>query len=227
MKLNDLDPRHTAIKALKENFSLDFETKGLNRSQTISMLRKVSTLVKETRLHKDFHKSESNPTYLKMLFLEQALTDHLRYAPEPKIVVENEEVEKSQVILAAQDMVDSVQKWYEEVNDMMVKELPALVDSIESEIGVNESTSFSEAAGGALQALNSALQEAQSALKGAVGSLTGQGGADAFAAPDMEQGADMSAELSSTEMPAEEPEEELPPPPDEEALGGNVGREKR
>ena len=230
MKLNDLDIKNSAVKALRENFSVSVDVSRLDRPNTLNMLKKVSRLIKEARLSPDFHKSEINPSYMKMLFMEQALTDHLRIAKQPRIVFENEEVEKSQVILAAQDMVDNVQKWYEEVNDMMVKELPALVDSIESEIGVNESTSFNETVSSTLQSLTAALQEAQTALKSAVGGLTGQGGADAFA-PEEPGEEDMDMDM---DMDMEEPEEEpvdLPPPPgmgdEEEEEFANVGRAKR
>ena len=237
MKLTDLDRNNVAAKALKESFAFNFDTSNLDRPKTLAMLKKVSGLIKESRRSPDFHKAETNPTYMKMLFMEQALTEHMKVAKAPRIVLENEEVEKSQVILAAQDMVDSIQKMYEDVNDMLVKELPALVDSVESEIGVNEATSFSEAATQSLTALNAALQEAQTTLKGALGGLTGQGGADAFAmgAPEMdadlgaEAGADL-ADMGDEELPAEEPGAELPPLPDmddEEDMGGNIGRAKR
>ena len=237
MKLTDLDRNNVAVKALKEGFAFNFDIAGLDRPKTLAMLKKVSGLIKESRRSPDFHKAENNPTYMKMLFMEQALTEHMQVAKAPRIVFENEEVEKSQVILAAQDMVDSIQKMYEDVNDMLVKELPALVDSVESEIGVNEATSFSEAATQSLTALNAALQEAQTTLKGALGGLTGQGGADAFAmgAPEMdadlgaEAGADL-ADMGDEELPAEEPGAELPPLPDmddEEDMGGNIGRAKR
>ena len=237
MKLTDLDRNNTAVKALKESFAFDFDIKGLNRPQTLSMLKKVSGLIKESRRAPGFHKAETNPTYMKMLFMEQALTSHLQVAKAPRIVLENEEVEKSQVILAAQDMVDTIQKMYEDVNDMLVKELPALVDSVESEIGVNEATSFNDAASQSLTALNASLQESMTALKGALGGLTGQGGADAFATGAPEMGADMGAEMGDEmgadmdmEEPEEEPGAELPPLPDmddEEDLDGNIGRAKR
>lgn len=236
MKLTDLDRSNVAVKALKEGFAFNFDIAGLDRPKTLAMLKKVSGLIKESRRSPDFHKAETNPTYMKMLFMEQALTEHMQVAKAPRIVLENEEVEKSQVILAAQDMIDTVQKMYEDINDMLVKELPALVDSIQSEIGVNESTTFNDAASTALTSLNAGLQEAQVALKGALGGLTGQGGADAFAmgAPEMdadlgaEMGADMGADLD-IEAP-EDTDVELPPLPDmddEEELGGNIGRSKR
>jgi hypothetical protein len=194
------------------------------------MLSKVKGLITESKRSPEFHKAQNNPAYLKLVFMEQALNQHMKVAKEPRIVFENEEVEKSQVILAAQDMIDSVQKMYEDVNDMLVKELPALVDSIQSEIGVNESDSFSQTATDALTQLNGALQQAQTSLKSALGGLTGQSG-DAFAVPGMgdEEQVDVDLDIDA-EMPAEEPAAELPPIPDlddEEDSVGMVGRAKR
>lgn len=236
MRLTDLDNKNVAAKALKENFNVDFDVSDLDRAKTRTMLNKVKSLISESKRSPDFHTAQTNPAYLKLVFMEQALSQHIKVAKAPRIIVENEEVEKSQVILAAQDMIDSVQKMYEDVNDMLVKELPALVDSIQSEIGANESDAFNSSASQALTSLNTALQEAQNGLKTALGGLTGQGGADAFApgaamgAPEGGEELDLDLNVDA-EMPAEEPGAELPPIPDlddepESALSG-AGRAKR
>jgi hypothetical protein len=239
MKLTDLDKNNVAAKALKESFAVDFDISGLDRPKTLTMLKKVKGLIAETRQSPKQHRSETNPTYMKMLFMEQALSAHLKVAKTPRIVFENEEVDKSQVILAAQDMIDSVQKMYEDVNDMLVKELPALVDSIQSEIGVNESDAFNTTATESLSALNAALQEAQTGLRGALGGLTGQAGAGFDAGAEMPAGdempvgdeeVDLNVDIDA-EMPAEEPGVELPPIPDmddeEDLPTGGAGRAKR
>ena len=239
MRLNDLDKPNAALKALKENFELDLNVSALDKSKTRQMLNKVRGLIKESKRSPAFHAAQNNPSYMKLVFMEQALSQHMKVAKSPRIVLENEEVEKSQVILAAQDMIDTVQKMYEDVNDMLVKELPALVDSIQSEIGVTESDAFNEAANGALTALNSALQEAQAGLKTALGGLTGQAGPGFEAGAEMPGGEeevdldlDLDAEMpAAPEAPAEEPGAELPPIPDlgdeEELPTGGAGRAKR
>jgi hypothetical protein len=208
----------------------------LDKPKTAAMLSKVKKLIGESKRSPEFHQAQKNPAYLKLMFMEQALRTHMKVAKSPRIVLENEEVEKSQVILAAQDMIDTVQKMYEDINDMLVKELPALVDSIQSEIGVNESDQFNQAANQALTTLNASLQEAQTGLKSALGGLTGQGAGDAFAlgAPEMdadlgaEMGADAAVDLD-TDM--EEPSLDLPPIPDmddeEEGPLASAGRPKR
>lgn len=247
MKLTDLDKSNTPLKALKENFAIDFNVDALDRMKARTMLKKVRGLITESKKTPAFHDAENSPSYLKMVFMEQALAAHLGKFGDSRIVLENEEVDKSQVILAAQDMIDTVQKMYEDINDMLVKELPALVDSIQSEIGANESETFNQTATESLTALNAALQETQTSLKGALGSLTGQGPADALAAGEPEMDADMGAELGAdmgddmdadlgaadaeAELNAPDMGPELPPLPDmgdeEEMPTAAAGRAKR
>ncbi len=234
MRLNDLDNKNYAAKALAENFEMNFDVSALDKVKTRAMLSKVHGLIKESRSATDFFKNSNSPAYLKLVFMAEALTQRyqeLNKIP-TRIVLENEEVEKSQVILAAQDMVDSIQKMYEDVNDMLVKELPALVDSIQSEIGVNESEQFNTQASETLTNLNSTLQQAKTSLQSALGGLTGQGGAEFDAGMGADLGADMAAPVPgeevemdtdiSAELPApEEPEE------DETLPVGGIGRAKR
>jgi hypothetical protein len=166
--------------------------------------------------------------------MEQALADHFSYLqslPKARIVVENEEVEKSQVVLAAQDMVDQIQKMVEEVSDMLVKELPALTSGVQSEIGVNESESFNQQVTEALTSVQAALTQSKGTMQSALNGITGQGGDmmggnsqdDAFgddpngASADLDM--DMSGGLagdgeedfsSDTDISVEEPDEEVP-----------------
>lgn len=233
MKLTELDktPKVVAVKALKENYDVPFNISKLSLSGTGAMLKKVRGLISESKQSPDFYATQTNPSYMKLVFMEQALKQHfmdLQNRP-TRIVVENEEVEKSQVVLAAQDMVDSLQKMIENVSDMLVKELPALVDSIQSEIGANESEQFNSQATEALTSLQAALTQSQGTMKSALGTITGQGSAEAFAT-DMgaEAGSpeDVNVDVTDTEIeeppvPTEEPEEpEMP-------ATGNVGRARR
>ena len=181
MKLNDLNTQKHAVKALKENFEVDLKIDGLNKIQTQTMHNKVKGLIAEAREAKTF--GSEYPSYMKLVFVEQALRDHYKVAPEaPKsaIITENEEVNRSQVILAAQDMVDSVQKMLEEISDMMVKEMPALVDSVQTEIGVNEAQAFDQTAGQALAELNQCLVSVKGQLDQALAGITGGDVVDAF-----------------------------------------------
>jgi hypothetical protein len=200
------------------------------------MLNKVRGLMSESKASQKFYESQGNGSYMKLVFMEQALSKQFAYlsTQRPRIVVENEEVEKSQTILAAQDMVDSIQKMVEQVSDMIVKELPALVDSVQSEIGVNESSSFSQQATEALTSLQAALTQSQATMKEAVNGITGQGGAEAFDAgadmgADMGMGDDEFADIDTTAELPDGGEEEVDMDMDIEEPEdlGSVGRAKR
>ena len=238
MKLNELNNnrRSYSARVLKEQYEMPFNVDNMSMSSTRTMLTKVRGLMNETKQTPDYHNSQSSSSYMKLVFMEQALADHyneLRSQPQSRIVTENEEVEKSQVVLAAQDMVDQVQKMLEDVGQMQVKELPALVSSIESEIGVNESQTYNDQVSGQLDTLSASLKEASTALKNALNGLTGQAvdaafdaGADLGAEAGMDAGLDagMDAEMDmgdeESEIPAPTEEPEMPP-------SGGVGRAKR
>lgn len=234
MKLNELNHTATATRVLKENFNMPFQLDKLSLTETRSMLQKVRGLMTETRRSATFYKSQNEPAYLKLMFMEQALAKYfgeLRAQPRARIVFENEEVEKSQVVLAAQDMVDSVQKMLEQVSDMLVKEMPALIDSVQSEIGVDEAEQFSSQTTEALGSLTASLTQTKTALQGALNVITGQGATGAFddaalgGEEDLGMGdvgagddLDMGAGEEFPEPEAEEPEA---------APVANVGRTRR
>ena len=132
------------------------------------------------------------------------------------------EVQQAQVVLAAQDMVDKMQSMLEDTTEMQFKELPALVDSIRNQIGMEQATQFNTDVTGALQGLVQNLQGAKQQLETALGVVTGQpapldtsmaasGMPGAAPMPGAEAGAEMGADIGAdvgadlgAEMGAEE-----------------------
>lgn len=241
MRLTDLEHKNYATTALKENFEMSINTSKLDKIKTKTMLNRVSSLMQEAQKSPDFYKNQGSAPYMKLVFMEQALRQHFQELMKTptRIVVENEEVEKSQVVLAAQDMVDTVQKMLEDIGQMQVKELPALVDSIESEIGVTEAQGYNELVSGQLDALSAALKEAFTQMKAARDTLTGGApAADAFGAaaggmpaPGEEE---VSVDASATEvepavppMAGDEGSAAAPAEEPEATPMGGVGRAKR
>ena len=87
---------------------------------------------------------------------------------------EASEIQQAQVVLAAQDMVDQVQKMIEQVSAMQFKDLPALVDSIRNDLGMDQAQQFNNDCTAALQGLIQGLQGSKTQLETAQGVLTGQ-----------------------------------------------------
>ena len=122
-------------------------------------------------------------------------------------VLRESEVQQAQVVLAAQDMVDKMQSMLEDTTEMQFKELPALVDSIRNQIGIEQATQFNTDATAALQGLVQNLQGAKVQLETALGVVTGQpapldtsmaaSGMPGAAPPGAEMGADIGADVGA------------------------------
>lgn len=89
-------------------------------------------------------------------------------------MLKESEVQQAQVVLAAQDMVDKMQSMLEDCSEMQFKELPALVDSIKNQVGIDQATQFNTDATAALTGLMQNLQGAKQQLDAALGVVTGQ-----------------------------------------------------
>ena len=256
MKLQELAvtrPTKQIAKVFESHFDQRLPFDSMNRNQVRGMLQRVRGLVNEHRASPAFHYSEKNPAYLKLMMMEQALTQQLQEfgatAPgattpganpaataalstvqqqqkkkqmqdeikqkqkeiadlqkammNPTMAAENNtgnflresEIQQAQVVLAAQDMVDRVQKMLEDTTEMQFKELPALVDSIKNEVGTDQAAQFNADAAAALSGLVQNLQASKGQLEAALGVVTGQGGGAVV--PGAEMGADMGAEMGA------------------------------
>jgi len=76
MKLQELaaSPTKQAAKVFESYFGGRIRLSTISRRQTRDLLGRVRGLVQEHRKTPEFHKSEKNPTYLKLIMLEQVLT---------------------------------------------------------------------------------------------------------------------------------------------------------
>ena len=286
MKLQELavaNPIQQAAKVFESYFGnrVDFNT--VSKGQARDMLKRVRGLIAEHRRTPEFHRSERNPSYLKLVMMEQALAaaattpgaapaanpanmamtmqnnkkqamdqskqidaqiialqkqkaDLMKQANNPmaegrraRRLREASEISQAQVVLASQDMVDQVQKMSEQVSAMQFKDLPALLDQIRNEVGVDQATQYNADASAALSGLLGNLQGAKQQLEAALGVITGQApqvpGAEMGAAPDM--GGEMPAELPA---PGEEEVADLDAAGadlDAAAQAAGLGRERR
>ena len=133
-------------------------------------------------------------------------------------ILRESEIQQAQVVLASQDMVDRVQKMLEEVSAMQFKDLPALVDQIKNEVGVDQSAQFNNDATAALSGLMQNLQGSKQQLEAALGVVTGQA-STMPGAPD-QSGADTGMMPPDDTMAM--PDETLPPPDETDTMPGEI-----
>jgi hypothetical protein len=116
-------------------------------------------------------------------------------------MLKESEVQQAQVVLAAQDMVDKMQGMLEDISELQFKELPALVDSIKNQVGIDQATQFNTDVSAALSGLMQNLQQAKQQMDAALGVVTGQtptgAGADLGAELGAQAGAEAGAELGA------------------------------
>ena len=149
-------------------------------------------------------------------------------------MLKESEVQQAQVVLAAQDMVDKMQSMLEDASEMQFKELPALVDSIKNQVGIDQAAQFNTDATAALTGLVQNLQGAKQQLDQALGVVTGAtpppdaGMAAMGGAPT--PGAEMAAAgMDDLDAAAGMAGDEIAPPPEEPAAvpPAALGRAKR
>lgn len=220
MKLHDLaQPQQSkqTAKVFESFFGKGVAFDRMSHSQARNMLGRVRDLIREHRAKPEFHRSEQNPAYLQLVVMEQGLSARMR-----ETLREASEVQQAQVVLAAQDMVDKMQKMLEEITALQFKDLPALVDSIKNEVGAQQATQFNSDATAALGGLVQNLQAGKQQMEAALGVVTGEGAApmdagtgmgapmDASMGADLEAGAaDLEAGADDLEAAAELPADDL------------------
>jgi len=136
-----------------------------------------------------------------------------------RMVKEQSELQQAQVVLASQDMVDRLQGMLEDISEMQFKDLPALVDSIRQDMGMDQATQYQAQASQALTTLLQAVQAGKTEMEAAQGAITGETMSVPGAEPQPQIGGDM---MAAAPMAAPAPAEELPPEPgsvDNAALG--------
>jgi paraquat-inducible protein B len=236
MKLNELavhQPTKQVSKIFESFFDQRVNFDHLNRGTARKMLVKVKALVQEHRASRDFHQSEKNPAYLKLMMMEQALTAQLHQQNlYHQVQLQESEVQQAQVVLAAQDMVDQVQGMLEDITELQFKELPALVDSIRNQIGMDQANQFNTDATAALGGLVQNLQTAKASLESSLSVVTGQqtasvlpttGDAEIDVDPLGADGDTLGADLDDLDTPAADLDIDI----EEPVQGPELGRKRR
>jgi len=177
MRLTEIGSKATAKRINKINesrfgFSIDYSKLTLDKACSLS--RALSENLNQLRKSYGAHTAEKNPKYMEMLMVREGLN---RWVDEHRALTESE-MGKSEAILAAKDMVDSIQDMIEDVSKMQNEQMPALIDTIRDQIGSEQADQFKSQVGSVLgnilQQLTGAREQADNAARG----LAGEGSQD-------------------------------------------------
>ena len=202
MKLNEISSKtHKNINKLMESrfgFAIDFDRLTVEKAQR--MLGVISENLHKIRHSSLIHTAERNPRYMELIAINENINSWL--ANQARILTEGE-VGTAEVLLAAKDMVDSVQGMIEKVGKMQNEQMPQLLDSVRDQIGQSEADQFKASVGEALMALMTQLNDTRAQVDNGVRALSGEQIANPM---DLGQDANM-------------PGDEFAPDEDEEAAG--------
>lgn len=205
-------------------FAINFDTLSIAKAERLS--ETINANLNKIRRSPDFHTAETNPRYMELLTVRESLGTWLQ---SQRTQLNEGEVGNAEVLLAAKDMVDSVQDTIEKVGKMQNEQLPQLLDSIRDQIGSEQADAFKNAVGATLDQLMQNLQAAREGVDSGVRVLSGEQLDNPMALPGDELGgAELPGELPPAPMSDLDAEEDGFAATDAAAGGTEtLGREKR
>jgi hypothetical protein len=198
------DVTHVATESINESVELNESYTRVEQmvdDAFTRMLGRLNAMTKMTRsdgaLAKNIQAIGGDPAYLKDT--QQAIDDaydaveEAHYGALGHIVGESasqgvfeDEVGQAETLMAAQDMVDSIQGMLEDVGEMINEKLPPLTDGIRRSGGAEAAATFNQQTNSALNALMDAVRAARESMASAVGTLSGETPAPMGGEPDLD-----------------------------------------
>ena len=196
-------------KVTESRFGFAINYDAITYPKATAMRNKIMETVSAIRKSSAIHTAERDPKYLEMLIVYEGLSRWIDAykSQEKRRKLKEGELGQAEAILAAKDMVDTVQDMIEKVGKMQNEQLPALIDSIRDQIGMEQADGFKGSVGAVLTTLAGSLGQTREQLDAAARALTGEGAAQPMgmaggAVPGAEAGAGTDPMGPSAEMPS-------------------------
>lgn len=194
-------------KVMESRFGMKIDYANLDFKRAYVLARGLTESLDQIKRSHGVHVAEKNPKYMELLMVREGL--HRWMVENKQQLIMESEMGKSQAILAAKDMVDSIQDMLEEVSKMQNEQMPALLDTIRDQIGMEQADAFKAAVepllGNMVQQLSSSRSTADDAARALAGEQVAQpmgmgmgaaptGGADTGMPPPVDMGSDMDVD---------------------------------
>ena len=186
-------------------FSIDYDNLTYAKAERLS--RALGENIQQIKKSFGSHTAEKNPKYMELMLVKEGLD---KWMGSEQGLFESE-MGKSEAVLAAKDITDSIQDMLEKVSKMQNEQLPALVDTIRDQISAEQAEAFKQSIRPVLdslyQAMTSGRDQADTASRVLAGEQVGGGdmsmgdelggdefgGAELGAAPESDLDSDLGA----------------------------------
>ena len=226
MNLTDINPIVTSKKMnsiMSTRFGYTIDYSRLNYGKALHLSNTINENINTIRRSYGAHTAEKNSKYMELLMVREGLK---KWIAENRQLMEGE-MGKSEAILAAKDMVDSIQDMLEKLSKMQVEQMPALIDTIRDQIGNEQADAFKTSVGQLLTGMLDSMTQAREQADNAARQLAGE----QLAPTGMSMGGDEMAGMAAGEVPGGEvPTSDMDSFTATDAAAGGtepVGREKR
>jgi hypothetical protein len=173
--LNKLD------STLKEVFGMSFDFAAGN-----AKLSKVKTVTEQKiKALRESGVEVNDKQYQKLLLVLEGINTAMENTP----VMENE-LDQAEVLLAAKNMADDLQKMAENLASMQVEELMSITNAMKEEVGTAEADAFNTSAEAAIGSALEAVKTANAQVADAVLVAQGQ-------APESDMSTDMGGDMEA------------------------------
>ena len=149
-------------------FSIDYDNLTYAKAERLS--RALGENI--TQIKKSFgaHTAEKNSKYMELMLVKEGLD---KWMGSEQGLFESE-MGRSVAVLAAKDIVDSVQDMLEKISKIQNEQVPALIDTIRDQIGSEQAEQFKGAISPTLTELYTALSTARESTDTSVRVLSGE-----------------------------------------------------
>jgi hypothetical protein len=172
MNLKELAPKKThrlnKVMESRFGFTVDYDNMTYTKAQRLSIA--IEESLNKIRQSYGIHTAEQNPKYMEMFMVKEGVDAWLR---DNRLLTEGE-LETAEAVLAAKDMVDSIQDMITDASKMLNEQLPPLLDTIRDQMGAAQADQFKTTATGALQGLMDSLNTARDSLDNGSRQLAGE-----------------------------------------------------
>lgn len=191
MYLNDLNSAAHNVEKINKVLANTFgHNVNIGEMSTESLGRMLSvTNAKITAIKESNSAYWENPTYNKLNLISHSLRTYINEVAPARNdgkkmktkVRESAELEQAEVMLAAQELVDELQKMVENLAEMQVQKLMPIVDAMKEQMGFEQAEAYNASAEAALGGLLDSAKAAKGELENAT--LTARGEAPAAPMP--------------------------------------------
>ena len=175
MRLTEMGVKPSAKKinkVMESRFGVKIDYNNLTFPKAYKLARGLTESLNQIKSTHGVHTAEKNPKYMELLMVREGL--HRWMVENKQQLIMESEMGKSQAILAAKDMVDSIQDMLEDVSKMQNEQMPALLDTIRDQIGMEQADAFKASVGSLLANMVDQLGSARESADQAARALAGE-----------------------------------------------------